>query len=378
MTNDEFKKLEKKINNYSFNQNYKSINIIMTILSYFGHLVSIFLAYFFMSKVLSSAIIDNYIFVFITSVIILGGLELLKRDIFDKFSIQSIKDKTISKAAIPLFLTSLLLISGSFYSSINGAKEFSSKSEQIEKVKEDKVSQYRDSLNLSYSGLILEVDQEIKGYKSLLITKDDEQTRINESLSERGFLTKSEKDRNTQLSVEKKELNEKISNSDSKIERLKSEKDKQIEEYESKLTEKTDSQKKDNSKNSFLFVMISTLIELVILGGVYFSEYYKFRSYREFRDKIEKDPNYQKWLLYDQILSILITDETKMNQKLLSNKSIIEMCKANSLFILPRDIIDFLKVLANLNIIKQSGSVRYISKSKDMAQEILRKNYNIE
>jgi flagellar motility protein MotE (MotC chaperone) len=375
---NEFKKLEKKINNYSFNQNYKSINIIMTILSYFGHLVSIFLAYFFMSKVLSSAIVDNYIFVFITSIIILGGLELLKRDIFDKFSIQSIKDKTISKAAIPLFLTSLLLISGSFYSSINGAKEFSSKSEQIEKVKEDKISQYRDSLNLSYSGLILEVDQEIKGYKSLLLTKDAEQTRINESLSERGFLTKSEKDRNAQLAVEKKELNEKISNSDSKIERLKSEKDKQIEEYESKLTEKTDSQKKNNTKNSFLFVMISTLIELVILGGVYFSEYYKFRSYREFRDKIEKDPNYQKWLLFEQMLNVVITDESKMNQKLPSNKTIIEMCKVSDTIVLQKDVTEFLKVLVSLGIVKASGSVKYITKTRDIAHETLRKHFNIE
>ncbi len=39
------------------------------------------------------------------------------------------------------------------------------------------------------------------------------------------------------------------------------------------------------NKLSLAFVLISTLIELVILAGVYFNEYYKFRSYRESQPK---------------------------------------------------------------------------------------------
>lgn len=375
---NQFKKLEKKINGYSFNQNYKSINIIMTVLSYFGHLVSIFLAYFFMSKVLSAAVIDNKIFVIITSLMILGGLELLKRDIFDKFSIQSIKDKTISKSAIPLFITSLLLIAGSFYSSINGAKEFSSKSKQIEIIKDEKVSGYRDSINLIYNDKITEVELEIKTYKEILIKKDNEQTRINESLSDRGYLTRSEKERNSQLVEEKKDINSKIISSESKISNIKSERDSNIEKFESKLIEETDSEKNDNTKNSFLFVMISTLIELVILGGVYFNQYYKFRSYKEFREKIENDPNYQKWLLFDQMLNIVIPEDAKINQKLPSNRSIIDMCRVSDTIVLPKDVTEFLKTLTNLGIVKSSGSVKYISKTKDSAQETLRKHFNIE
>jgi hypothetical protein len=375
---NEFKKLEKKITGYNFNQSYKSINMIMTGLSYFGHIASIFLAFFFMSKIIAGAMSDNPIAVFISSIIILMGLELLKRDIFDKFSVQSLKDKGISKAVLPLLMTSILLIFFSFYSTINGAKEFSSKSDQIEKVKEDKVSKYSDSLNSVFSDKISEVENEVKGYKSRLLTKEEEQIRINQSLTERGYLTKSEKERNIQLSEEKKDLNRDILASESKIEKIKSERDSQIEDYENNITKKTESEKENNNKNSFLFVIISTLIELIILGGVYFNEYYKFRSYKEFRDKIEKDPNYQKWLLYDQILSILITDETKMNQKLLSNKAIIDMCKVNDIIVLPKDLTDFIKVMTGLGIIKVNGSVKYISKTKEIAQETLRKQFNIE
>jgi hypothetical protein len=377
MKYNEYKKLEESLNNQSFNKNYKTINIVLKFLSYFGHVVSIFLAFFFISKIISGAVSDNPVAVFTSSIIILAGLELLKRDIFNRFSVSYIKDGSITKLVTPLLIASLLLISGSFYSSINGAREFSSKSEQIDEIKEEKVSQYRDSLSLVYSNRISEVEEEVRGYKSTMIIKDAEQTRINEALIDRG-LTRSEKERNTQLAAEKKELNEKISSSEIRISEIKLERDEQIKEHEYKITQKTDSQKRDNSKNSFLFIMISTLIELVILCGVYFGEYYKFRSYREFRDKIEKDPNYQKWLLFDQMLNVIITDESKVNQKLPSNKGIIEMCKVIDTIVLAKDVTEFLKVLVSLGVVKASGSVKYIAKTKEVSQETLRKHFNIE
>ena len=109
---EEYKKLEKKINNQNFNEGYKTINLVMTALSWFGHFASIFLAYFMLSKVLAGAMTDNPVAVFIASIIILSGIELLKRDIFDKFSIQYLKLKSIQKV-LPLFLLSILpIISG--------------------------------------------------------------------------------------------------------------------------------------------------------------------------------------------------------------------------------------------------------------------------
>lgn len=370
----EFKKLEKKINNYNFNENYKSINVILTVLSYFGNLASIFLAFFFMSKIIGGALSDNPVAVVISSIIILAGIELLKRDIFDKFSIQQLKEKTINKNVLPLFITSLLLIFASFYSSLNGAKEFSSKSKQLEQVKEDKLKIFSDSLNVVYNSKISDIEIELKSSKDLLKTKDDEQTELASIQN----LNRTQRQRVVDLKEEKKTIRDDISKLESDISVVKKERDGIIESEKIRLNTETDSEKEDNSKNSFLFVILSVIIEMVILAGVYFNEYYKFRSYREYRDKIEKDPNFQKWLLYDEILNLIYTEDTKMNQKLPSNKAIIETCKVNDIIVLPKDISDFLKVLSNIGIIKQSGSARYISKSKDIAQEILRKNYNIE
>ncbi len=122
----EFKKLEESIQEQDFNRSFKNINRVMFFLSIFGHLVSIFLAYFLISKILSGVISDNPVLVTISSIILLGGLELLKREIFDKFSLQQIKFKSIlNKDVLPLFLVSLFIVSMSFYASIKGAKEFS-------------------------------------------------------------------------------------------------------------------------------------------------------------------------------------------------------------------------------------------------------------
>jgi hypothetical protein len=83
-------------------------------------------------------------------------------------------------------------------------------------------------------------------------------------------------------------------------------------------------------------------------------------------------------MLYDQILTIVYTEDTKMNQKLPSNKSIIDMCKVNDIIVMPKDITDFLKVTNGLGIIKTSGSSRYVNKQRDLSFEILRKQFNIQ
>jgi hypothetical protein len=67
-----------------------------------------------------------------------------------------------------------------------------------------------------------------------------------------------------------------------------------------------------------------------------------------------------------------------MNQKIPSNKAITDMCKVNDLIVLNKDIVDFLKVVSNLGIIKMSGSLKYINKQRDLSFEILRRHFGVE
>ena len=374
---NEFKKLEKKINDQNFNQGYKTINMVLTALSYFGHVASIFLAYFMLSKILEGAMTDNKVAVFIASVVILGGLELLKRDIFDKFSIQYLKIKTFGKDVMPLFLLSITIIGLSFYASINGAAEYSSKSDKIETDAKEGVDKYADSITKVYTLDISEIESEIKKEKESFNSKDLLLSTLQSKAAE-GKLSKDQRVTISDLGTQKKDLDVKLGVLDLKIKGKTQERDSLIETHKKEVAVESKGKKESNNKNSFAFVIISTLIEIVILAGVYFGEYYKFRSYREFRDKIEKDPNYQKWLLYNEILEVAYTEDTKMNQKLPSNKSIIEMCKVNEIIVMPKDMTNFLKTMASLGIIKVSGSTRYVNKQRDLAFEILRKHFNIE
>ena len=360
---DEYKKLEEKINNEDFNQSYKTINLVLTLLSYFGHIASVFLAYFMLSKILLGAATDNEIAVGIASVIILGSLELIKRNLFDKFSISFLKLKGLTKEVLPLFILSFLIIAMSFYASIKGASEFSSKSSEIEVKSKETIKTYNDSLTKFYNG-------EIESLENSFKSKDETLTNLqNLALTQR--LSKDQRTTISDLSTQKKDIQQQVND---KKNELKTKLDEHLTAVNSESTDK----KQDNSENSLMFVIISTLIELIILAGVFFNEYYKFRSYNEFRSKLEKDPSYQKWVLYDQILKILYTDDTKINQKLPSNKVLIDMCRANGFLVLPKDIIEFIKVLNGINIIKSSGSVKYINKTKEIAIDILRKNFNIE
>ena len=371
---NEFKKLEEKINGQNFNKGYKNINALMLILSIFGHFASIFLAYFALSKVLGGVIENNPVVVLITSIIMLSGLELLKRDIFDKFSIQYLKVKAFTKDVLPLFLLSVAIISTSFYASIHGAKEFSSKEAVIEQTQKETVNLFSDSLTKVYNVKITDIESEIKVNKDKLDAKDKEQTEL-EAIQPP---TRSQKSRIKDLKDEKTTLRADITKLETDEATVKTELATRIKEHETTVGAETEDKKKNNDSNSLAFVLISTLIELIILAGVYFNEYYKFRSYREFRNSIEKDPNYQKWMLYEQMLSIVYTEDTKMNQKLPSNKSIADMCKVNDIIVMPKDITDFLKVMNGLGIIKTSGSTRYVNKQRDLAFEILRKHFNVQ
>ena len=371
---NEFKKLEEKINGQNFNQGYKNINVVMLLLSIFGHFASIFLAYFALSKVLGGVIENNPVVVLIASVVMLSGLELLKRDIFDKFSVQYLKVKAFTKDVLPLFILSVAIIGVSFYASIHGAQEFSSKSDVIEKDKKETIVQFSDSLTKVYDVKIAQIDVEIKSDKDKIDIKDKEQTDL-EAIQPP---TRSAKQRIKDLKDEKTVLREDITKLEGDVNVVKQELATKIKEHETEVGAESEDKKKDNSSNSLAFVLISTLIELIILAGVYFNEYYKFRSYREFRDKIEKDPNYQKWMLYDQVLEVIYTEDTKMNQKLPSNKGIIDMCKVSDIIVLPKDITNFLKVMSGLGIIKVSGSSRYINKQRDLSFDILRKHFNIQ
>ena len=188
---NEFERLENKINNQNFHESYRTLNYVMIALSYFGHIASIFLAFFMLSKVLLG-VMENQAIVYGVTVIILSAIELLKRDIFHKFSILYLKLRSFGKDVLPLFFLSIAIIGISFYSSIKGASEYSSKSDKIEQDYVELNKKYEDSLAKSYQ-IKIDVIEKQKGSKDgSLGVLYDQQNQLN-TLALSGNLTKDQK-----------------------------------------------------------------------------------------------------------------------------------------------------------------------------------------
>lgn len=376
----EFEKLDKKINNQNFHESYKTINNVMTGLSYFGHIASIFLAFFMLSKVLLG-VLDNKMIVYVVTLIMLSAVELLKRIIFQKFSILYLKLRSFTKDVLPLFFLSITIIGISFYSSLKGASEYSSKGDKIEADSKEILKKNIDSLSKPYQLKITLKEKEVSSLELDLNGLRSQQRQLND-LALSGTLTPAQKKLLSSLPKQIKEIELQnkptIDAKNAEIDAIKSDLEKEIKKYETSHNTETSKKKSDNSKNSIAFIIFSTLIEIAILAGVYFNDYYDVRSHREKKDQLEKDPGFQKWKLYSQILTMIYTEDTKMNQKLPSGKSIIDICKTNDIIILNKDLTDFLKTMTTLGVIKVSGSTRYINKSRDLSFESLNKHFNID
>jgi hypothetical protein len=370
----EYKKLEDSIKEQDFNRSFKNINKVMFFLSIFGHIASIFLAYFLLSKILTGAIINNPILVTISSIILLGGLEMLKREIFDKFSLQQIKYKSFTNPdVLPLMIVSIFIVSISFYSSIKGAEEFSSKTKEIQTQVEIDIESYEDSLNLIKNNEFSKINSKIENKESKIEEKDKELTELSNLV----VLTSLQKMRVKDLKFQVKILSEEIIS-------LKSEKDivekkiqREISKFKEKINLKGKEKKFENSENSFFFVIISTIIELLILFGIYFNEYFKFRSYTDFKNKIEIDGNFNSYLKFNSILNVIYNEDTKINDKLISSKNILDLCKVNGINILQKDINNMFKLFSSLGIISK-GSNKYFLKTKELSQQILKKYFKID
>ena len=152
MKPNEYKSLKNEINNKNFNKGYKGLAKICYYLSFVGNLFSIGLAFFFIENLLLKTVLEptenTLFYVSAVAILILVTVEATKRFIFDKFSLELIKQKHRFKGGEIRILSfvSLLLIFTSFYLSLNGAKDYADKDKEITSNSESKIEVYQDSI----------------------------------------------------------------------------------------------------------------------------------------------------------------------------------------------------------------------------------------
>lgn len=373
------KKLEKEVKKKTFEESYGGISKLSSFLSILGNFASIGAAYFFMS-VLFSGLIENVIVVTSVTLIILVCIELIKRLIFDKFSLEFIRYKfdLLKPEVLILFVFSLGIIAVSFYSSLNGAQSFADRDSVIENELKEDVSIYEDSIrNTIYLPKIKIAEDNVANMRKEITEKDNELKLLNSKLSEGGYLTRSERARISDLKKDIEYNRGQLPIEENKVIELSKNMKEEIDLYKSTLTEDISGTKSDNKKNALIFVIFSTIVEFTILIGIFFTKYYKYRSFSDRKKRQDRDPKYQKWLLYNDVLEVIYMNEALVGDKLPTQKDIIEFCKMNEVYISRNELTDLFKLLNVLNIIKPRGAFKFIHKEKEEASEILAKYFKV-
>lgn len=373
-----FSKVKDVSNKYekrSFITAFKELNIVMRVISFLGNIGSIFLASFFISKLITDSVqyIDSPLVTWTITLTLLTSLELIKRYVFNNFTIDFIKYKTVFSKNVIVFIFSLSLIGLSFYSSLNGAKEFSNKSELIETQSSEVLKEYSDSIYSKYNERIDQMNEEIRLYKDMILEKNDEQREINKSLQERGYLYRSEKSRNDQLTKEKEDLDKKIITIEERIENVEKTISEKIDEKRDYLNNITDETKSENTFNSIIFICISTLIELAILIGIYFNNFYDWKVHTTHKKRLYSDKNYRNWYQMSKILELLIETANISNGELPSSSKLYELGKMKGIVLNKNEFNGYLSQFSNMNICETKGNTRYLIQSDVESEKILRK-----
>jgi len=369
MNLESYKNLEEKVKKPDFNKDFKGLNTILGILSILGNVASIFLASFFVTELLKVAIENQYVVWGIT-LIALCGLELTKREIFFRFSRDFIRtNKIFSKSVAPMLFFTMILISLSFYSSLSGAKKFSSKSDDIEVNAEIAIDNFADSTNAHYQDKVEQLESQ---NVTLFESNQKVNKQVQDLLDEHPTWTNSAK----RLREAKDLNNVQIEKNDFKIKEIKSERDKVISEYEQDVSEKSNKDITKNKSDSYVFIATSTLIEFLILIGIYFNNIFNFRSYKDTKLRLLNDENFRTYYNYSEIIEVLYLNR-KEKDKIPSKELMLELLEMNKVYITSSQLEQAMKLFDALKIIETNGDVTYILKEKDEAENNMKKHFHI-
>lgn len=361
--------IRKEIKKMDFEGKFKRLSDWLYLFSFVGNVGSIFFAYFLIYPIFNDAISHyiqtnsiNIIISTIFTILILFMFELTKRIILKNFSFDFVKERFKIKefSIISWLIISLGLIVLSFYFSINGAMKFANNTIVVEQQINKELINEQDSIKNIYQTKKNVYELEI----SKLIFDNDEQRNRSYSLPQ-NFSTERQKiDNRIHRNDEKiKESRDLIRDLDEeliiKLNQLKLEKN-------NILNQITD----ENNISILVFILISSLIELLIIGGIYFKSYYDLTVFRKNEPYLEnflkKRDQYLVLLSYIYKKGKLTTGDVIIGVNRLK-----ETLKDNNIQNVNKLVTSFYSDLEYNNIIKTEGKRKYFVVDYERANEII-------
>lgn len=365
-----YDELRKKIHTKDFEGRNKSLDNWLFKLSFLGNAGSIFFAYFLVSPALSKAISSNLIsgsigiiLAIIITIVLLFSFEAIKRLLIKNLSFDLVKNKfKILKGRIMgWFIFSAAIVCLSFYLSLNGARNFASTSFQKNQIAEVDLQSQVDSITNQYDNqkaVYLVDNQNLRE-----VTND-----LREKLAETPVTYRTIRNE-YQTSIDKNI--EVINNNQERIDQLNADLSAEIAEIRQSYISATDQNKRDDIKNIWLFILISTSIEVLIIVGVYFREYYEYNLYSTNQERLEKV--YQKRDRYRAMLSYIYREgKAQHGERIMAAEKLIDLVAENSTITDPKNFVqNFLRDMENLDIFVVQGKRRLLNASYREALNVI-------
>lgn len=369
MNLEKYKSLREQIRDKSFEKKFFLLNKILYIGSILGNIASIFFAFFLwfpsLLKTITLHIADNgftYALAVGCTIVLLSMIELIKRGTINIFSSDFIEANyrlnTNSLFAQLFFAFSLVALS--FYFSVNGAVEFSKTSGKKNVSIETESKNLVDSLSRmneeSKAPIIAELSSLRESNKQLRDKRDNTPINFRAVRNEYNQLIF---DNEKLIDENNKKLIDLDNQLKSKISDLRKE----------EVIQKTKNTDEDRS-NIVLFFIVSSVIEIFIVIGVYFRQLYVHNSFYEHEGKFEAF--FQKKEKYDHLLKIVYKNgDVNQDDIVLSLSKLTEIMKSKSAHYSPKIIKEFYTEMSHLGAFKIVGNKRYAVVSYDDAKKLL-------
>jgi len=365
-----YDELRKKIHTKDFEGRNKNLDYWLFKLSFLGNIGSIFFAFFLVSPALTKAISVNLIsggFGVILSIIITIGLliafEAIKRILIKNLSFSLVKNKfkILKGTILGWFIFSTFIVSLSFYFSLNGAKNFATTSFQNNKIVENNLQNEIDSIRQEYENKKQPyiIDNKKLRDANNKIRKKYAETPINYRIVRNDY----------QKSIDKN--SELITNNQKRIDELNNELESKINNLEKKYENKISQNKKEEVQNIWLFILISTSIEILIIIGVYFREFYEYNIYITNYENLEKV--YQKRDRYRAMLTYIYREgKIEHGERIMAADKLVDLIAENTTITNPKKFVEnFLRDMENLEVFIVQGKRRLINASYQEALNVI-------
>ncbi len=351
----------------SYVKRFKWIDKFLYWLSWFGNGVSVFLAFFFMQALFFSSFMEigNSIFVTLGIIFFLTMFELLKRYVFGMFSKEYIKSKfhIFRKNMIGFIAGVLILVTGSFYFTLNGAMRFTDNKVAFTEKTETTITTQTDSLNTFY------FNQYIKPLMDDNKILTEQNSSYTQQVAQATYKTK------YMGLIEAN--NKKIESNKIQISNYEKRRDNEIAKLSDTQNKKLNESLDTNKSNVIAFLILSTLIEFIIMLGVYFDKFYRFKVTEEYEKTVVETAEFKNWYKFNEMLRVIYARVKEVGDPIPTSVELTDLFDVGGSKIDKKSFDKFIKLLYYLDIVKLDGRRRVLNMKEEDGIKKLRSYFNI-